>query len=90
MFTPLDTVLSYHLLTTLQDVDGPDPTLLHPGERRGIVIVIGENDQVEKSLSIFEKAYETNRLGIALGSHTLIGLTLSRQGLSVVHYYSCY
>ena len=52
-------------LPPLQDVDGPDPTLLHPGERRGIVIVIGENDQVEKSLSIFEKAYETNRLGIA-------------------------
>jgi hypothetical protein len=64
-------------LPPLQDVDGPDPTLLHPGERRGIVIVIGENDQVEKSLSIFEKAYETNKLGIAKPDIFRIGAPVS-------------
>jgi hypothetical protein len=52
-------------LPPLQDVDGPDPILPYPEERRGVAIVIGANAQVEKDLSIFKKAYEANKLGIA-------------------------
>ena len=52
-------------LPPLQDVDGPDPIVSHSGERRGIAIVLGADSNAEKNLSIFQKAYETNKLGIA-------------------------
>ena len=52
-------------LPPLQDVDGPDRTVSHSGERRGIAIVLGADANAEKNLSIFQKAYETNKLGIA-------------------------
>ncbi len=52
-------------LPPLQDVDGPDPIVSHSGERRGIAIVLGADANAEKNLSIFQKAYETNKLGIA-------------------------
>jgi hypothetical protein len=51
-------------LPPLQDVDGPDPVVSHSGKRRGIAIVVGADANAEKNLLIFQKAYETSKLGI--------------------------
>ena len=52
-------------LPPLQDVDGPDPIVSNSGERRGIAIALGADAHAGKNLSIFQKAYETNKSGIA-------------------------
>ncbi len=60
---PADSHTTY--LPPLEDVDGPDPISSNRAERTGLAIVIGTDSQAEKSLSILEKAYETNKVGIA-------------------------
>jgi hypothetical protein len=64
-------------LPPLQDIDGPDPLVSHSGERRGVAILIGADSQAEKSLSIFKKAYEANKLCIAKPDIFRIGTPVS-------------